>query len=352
MKKILLAAAVLPMASIAVLSVSAATLIPKPVVKPVEVVRRPVKVSIVAEEMPRHPGPDCRDDVQAMIDYWTEAMDREAVNRPDLIALPEIADCWERSGYVTTRFISEYYERRGDRVLKAFSAYAKKHRCYLVYGTMRNREDGKWANSSIMIDREGDVVAVYDKAFPGVDEILNDVRPVVPGEPVVVDTDFGRVGFMICFDLNFLELADAYEKLAPDVMVFSSHFDGDFRRQEWAKRIGAWVVTSANERLPKTICDPCGGEFLREHAYFRTITGEINTNFGVFHIDYNKPKYEAALRKYAPRLKIRNPGQVGTILLTSDDPALKVSDVAKEFDLEYVKDYFARSRKVRKEAVK
>ena len=343
-------AVVLILSAVAI-SVNAATLIPKPVVKPVKIVRRPIKVAIVAEEMPRHPGPDCKDDVQAMIDFWTAEMDREAVNRPDLIALPEIADCWERSGCVNAQFMSGFYARRGDRVLKAFAAYAKKHRCYLVYGTMRNREDGKWANSSIMIDRDGDVVAVYDKAFPVVDEIVNDVRPVVPGKPVVVDTDFGRVGFMICFDLNFLELADAYEKLAPDVMVYSSHFDGDFRRREWANRIGAWVVASANERLPKTICDPCGGEYLREHAYFRTITGEINTNYGVFHIDYNKPKYEAALRKYAPRLKIRNPGQVGTILLTSDDPALKVSDVAKEFDLEYVKDYFARARKTRFDAV-
>ena len=105
--------------SAAVLSAEAATLIPKPVVKPVKVVRRPIKVAIVAEEMPRHPGPDCKDDVQAMIDFWTAEMDREAGNRPDLIALPEIADCWERSGCVNAQFMSGFYARRSD-VAKEF----------------------------------------------------------------------------------------------------------------------------------------------------------------------------------------------------------------------------------------
>ena len=330
---------------------AAGLLLPEPVTKPVQVVRRPVKVSIVAEEMPTHPGPDCPDDVRAMIDYWTGAMDKEVANGPDVIVLPEICDCWKRGGTVTSAFLTDWYMRRGDRILKAFSAYARQHRCYLVYATTRNRPDGKWANSSILIDRDGDVAGVYDKVYPTDGEIVSTERPIVPGKgPVVVDTDFGRVGFLICFDVNFRELAHEYAKLKPDVLFFSSHFDGDFARREWARITGAWVVASANEGLPKTICDPCGGEWFREHAYFRTVTRTINTSCGVFHLDGNWPKLTALVKKYGSRIAVHDPGQVGTVLLTAETPELSVPALAKEAGLEYATDYFARSKALREKA--
>ena len=48
---------------------------PQPVVKPVKVVRREIKVSIIGEERMFKPK-DLKWDVQAVIDYWYEAMDR------------------------------------------------------------------------------------------------------------------------------------------------------------------------------------------------------------------------------------------------------------------------------------
>ena len=66
---------------------------PQPVVKPVKVVRREIKVSIIGEERMFKPK-DLKWDVQAVIDYWYEAMDREIGNKPDLVVLPEGIDNW------------------------------------------------------------------------------------------------------------------------------------------------------------------------------------------------------------------------------------------------------------------
>ena len=66
---------------------------PQPVVKPVKVVRREIKVAIIGEERMFKPK-DLKWNVQEVIDYWYEAMDREIGNKPDLVVLPEGIDNW------------------------------------------------------------------------------------------------------------------------------------------------------------------------------------------------------------------------------------------------------------------
>ena len=59
---------------------------PQPVVKPVKVVRREIKVAIIGEERMFKPK-DLKWNVQEVIYYWYEAMDREIGNKPDLVLL-------------------------------------------------------------------------------------------------------------------------------------------------------------------------------------------------------------------------------------------------------------------------
>ena len=44
--------------------------------------------------------------------------------------------------------------------------------------------------------------------------------------------------------------------------------------------------------------------------------------------------------------------RAAVLMLSATVLSVEAATLAKEFDLEYVKDYFARARKVRKEAVK
>ncbi len=313
-----------------------------------KIVRREVTVSVIGLSRPRFPVEEAS--VEKVIGYWTRAMDREVGNRPDLIVLPECCDT------VPTPDASEkarWIRMRGTKVLEAIRAYAAAHRCYIVYAAHRERDDGRFANSSMLIDRTGKVTAVYDKVFPTVGEADNAAFPVVPGrEAVVAETDFGRVGFVICFDLNFPELKEMYRAKHPDVLVFSSFFDGDFLQREWALDCQSHFISSTcSESLPGRVIDPSGGELRHENYYMPTFTATINTNCRVMHLDFNREKFAQLIRRYGRRVTIRNPGGVGCVTLVSNDPSLPVDEVMRAFDLEPLSAYFERSRRVREQAL-
>ena len=308
--------------------------------------RREIAVSVIGMQRPSLPP--VAESVQKVVKYWIDAMDREIGNRPDLVVLPECCDTVPTKGQAEK---AAWIRLRGDAVLDAIRKYAAAHGCYIVYSAHRERDDGRFANSSRLIDRKGNLVACYDKVFPTVGEAASAECPVVPGnEAVVVDTDFGRVGFMICFDLNFAELRRMYAEKRPDVLVFSSMFDGDFLQRQWARECQSYVVSSTGlDILPGRVIDPAGGELRNENYYMPTFTARVNTNCRVLHLDFNRDKFADVVRKYGRRIEFRNPGSVGTFTLLSNDPSLPVDDVMREFGLESFTDYMARSRRVRSE---
>ncbi len=118
-----------------------------------------------------------------------------------LMVLPELCD----SGYV---FDSADEARglaapAGDSVtLRQWRSLAGQHRLVIVGGFCELGADGRLYNSAALVDPSG-TRAVYRKAH------LWDKEKLVftPGEapPPVVDTEVGRVGVMICYDLEFPE---------------------------------------------------------------------------------------------------------------------------------------------------
>ena len=310
--------------------------------------KREIAVSVIGLDRPSLPP--VAESVPKVVKYWIDAMDREIGNAPDMIVLPECCDTVPTESQADK---AAWIRLRGDTVLDAVRKYAAAHRCYIVYSAHREREDGRFANSSRLIDRSGRVVACYDKMFPTVRESGSRECPIVPGtEAVVAETDFGRVGFAICFDLNFEELKRMYAEKAPDIICFSSFFDGDFMQRAWALDCQAYMVsaTCANW-LEKQVIDPAGGVLCVGNYYLTTFTVKINTNYKVLHRDENKKKFAAIVRKYGQRVSIRNPGSVGTATLLSNDPALPVEAVMREFSLESYTDYLNRSRRVRSDAL-
>ena len=310
----------------------------------VEVRKREIVVSVIG--LPPPSFPPVAESVPKVIGYWIDAIDREIGNQPDLVVLPEVCDV------VPTKDAAEkaaWIRMRGTAVLEALKGYAAKHRCYIVYSSYRERSDDRFSNSSQLIDRSGSVVACYDKVFPTVGEAGDADCPIVPGrDAVVVETDFGRVGFVICFDLNFPELRQMYAEKCPDIMCFSSYFDGDFQQRVWARECRSYVVsaTSANW-LEKQVVDPAGGVLCCENYYMPTFSVRLNTNCKVLHLDYNRAKFPAVVKKYGRRVTFRNAGRVGTVTLVSNDPTLPVEEIIREFALETFDDYMDRSLRVR-----
>ena len=197
-------------------------LLPKNVSKKVVSKPREIMVNIIGNALPVCNG---NTDVDQMIQYWVKGMELCQNTQPDIIVLPEICDIYNDL-IADAPKRNEWLEKRGNKILDAFREYAKAHRTYLVYPSYRDRGNNHVSNSSLLIDREGDVVACYDKVYPTVGDIA---KGCIPGnKPVIAETDFGTLGFMICFDLNFWDLLESYAALRQTCLP--KHKPSDRRR--------------------------------------------------------------------------------------------------------------------------
>lgn len=131
-----------------------------------------------------------------------EAAVREAAaNGARVVVLPELV----RSGYVFAdrAEAASLAEPAADGPsVRAWSALAAELGLVIVGGVCERDEDGVLRNSAVLVDPSG-LRAVYRKAH------LWDAEADVfaPGDeaPPVVDTAVGRIGLLVCYDLEFPE---------------------------------------------------------------------------------------------------------------------------------------------------
>jgi deaminated glutathione amidase len=94
-------------------------------------------------------------------------------------------------------------------VAEPFLHAAKKLGIYLVAGTYeRGSQRGVVHNAAVVAGPAGDLLGVYRKTHPFGTERADRGGWVTPGDDIcVVDTSFGRIGVIICFDGDYPELA-------------------------------------------------------------------------------------------------------------------------------------------------
>ena len=175
--------------------------------------------------------------------------------------------------------------------------------------------------------------------FPTVTELE---KGIIPGTDCpVFETDIGRVGLLICFDMNFPETHAALKKGKPDVVVFSSMYRGGLQAQALAFELGAFVVTSIATELGLVI-DRCG-RIIKESTYEALAVATVNTNSVALHMDFNWNKMDAMLAKYGADVSFDYHTREAYYVVSSET-ARDVTELVKEFQLETADDYFARSR--------
>jgi predicted amidohydrolase len=129
------------------------------------------------------------------------ALEEAARRGAELVVLPELCD----SGYVFT----DEAEARAlaapvadSPTLRGWRALASRHAMAIVGGFCELGENGLLYNSAALVSPDG-ILAVYRKAH------LWDAEKLIftPGDapPPVAALPFGRVGLMICYDLEFPE---------------------------------------------------------------------------------------------------------------------------------------------------
>lgn len=121
------------------------------------------------------------------------------------------------------------------------------------------REDGRWANRSLLIDPGGTVAARYDKIHMfdvdlATGESWRESNAYAPGEAVVTaeHTPLGRLGLTICYDLRFPALFEALGQARCEAIAIPAAFTKPTGAAHWhvlqrarAIEASAYVIAAA-----------------------------------------------------------------------------------------------------------
>ena len=158
----------------------------------------------------------------------------------------------------------------------------------------------------------------------------------------IFECDFGRVGGAICFDLNFEPVRSRYVAAKPDLILFSSVYHGGLMQAYWAYACRAHFLSSiAGEQ--SVVLSPQGEMLAHNTNYFDFVTATVNLDCRLAHLDYNWGRLAAMRKKYGPKVKVYDPGYLGSVLISSETDEFTVDDLVKEFEIELLDDYFARA---------
>ena len=128
---------------------------------------------------------------------------------PDFVILPEMFCC----PYQTENF-PIYAEKEGGPVWQQLSGYAKQYGIYLIGGSMPEKDaEGNVYNTSYIFDSEGKQIGkhrkvhLFDIDVKGGQTFKESDTLTAGDSDTVFDTEFGKIGVMLCFDIRFPELS-------------------------------------------------------------------------------------------------------------------------------------------------
>lgn len=139
-----------------------------------------------------------------------------AAGGADIVVLPEMWNC-----PYGTKFFREYGEYENDsKSLRELSALAEKSGIYLFGGTIAELDGDKVYNTCYVFDRQGQIIGKHRKHHLFDVDIKGKMRfkesdVLSPGDKLtVVETEFGRIGVAVCYDIRF---AGDFDKMTKEM---------------------------------------------------------------------------------------------------------------------------------------
>jgi predicted amidohydrolase len=168
-----------------------------------------------------------------LLETAVDRLNQAASFQPDIACLPELfarSDAEPVPGPTS--------ERLGE--------WARKHFCYVVAG-VKKLSGGRTYNTAILLDRQGRLAGQYDKMYPTEGELQQGTSPGNP-DPPVFDTDFGRIGIQICFDVNWWDNWKRLKEKGAKIIFFPAAYPAATQLSALALMNQYFVVSSAGTR--------------------------------------------------------------------------------------------------------
>lgn len=166
--------------------------------------------------------------------------------RPQFVMLPEIITSQLLSFLDTENNLKAAVRSLDDftpRYIELMTALAKKYRYYLIAGSHPNIRDGALYNTAYLFTPQGDML-MQDKIHRTRWE--KDKWNTTAGDQLrLFQTDYGAVGILICYDIEFPELVRQVCEAGADILFVPSSTDD--RQGFWRVRYCAHARAIENQ---------------------------------------------------------------------------------------------------------
>ena len=165
----------------------------------------------------RDPGDERPSNTKAQNLQKTVALAAEAGYRhSDLLVLPELF-ATKQTG-MEPRDMAEPVP--GGEISQTLAEAARKHGMYIAGCLYEQKADGIY-NTVAIFDRKGELLGKYHKVHlaPGEEAVAKPGR-----EYPVFETDFGKLGAVVCYDLNFPEAARSLALDGAEIILWPTMF--------------------------------------------------------------------------------------------------------------------------------
>jgi predicted amidohydrolase len=226
--------------------------------------RRNVTVATVRLRPSRSSGPE------ENVRLFSEVIRKQVAGPADVILLPEgMTVVGTKKSYAD---VSEPVP--GGPTVTALGAVAKDKKAWVVAG-LYEREGSVIYNTAVLIDREGRFAGKYRKVYLPREEIEAGLTP--GDEFPVFHTDFGRVGLMICWDVQYTDPARALALNGAELILLPIWGGNLTLTRARAIENSVFLATSGYD-IPSLILDPKGETLAASEADGSVATATLDLN--------------------------------------------------------------------------
>jgi predicted amidohydrolase len=297
------------------------------------------KVRVVTVALLGMGGPTVQDNRERA----RKLIEQAATERPDIICLPET---FLEQG-VAFRNLAEVAEPVPGPTTDMAATCAREHHCYVIC-PLTAKHGAKTMNDAVLIDRQGQVVGTYSKIHPVVEgsEFTSLEKGMTPGgEAKVFETDFGRIGMQICFDINWDGPWAELKRKGAEIVFWSSAYDGGKHLSIHAWNNHYYVVSAVKSTYARII-DIMGEVLAKTGPRDAIVAQTIDLDVGLFHTDFNNVQIPLIRAKYGPNVTIRIWHEEGLFTLESNRRELSVAQIVNEFALDPLGEYLERNTRL------
>jgi predicted amidohydrolase len=201
------------------------------------------------------------------VEQFCRLIEGAAAGKPDIICLPEGITV-----VGTGRSYAEVSETIPGPTTERLGRLARQQRCYIVAGLFE-RSGRVIYNTAALIGRQGEIVGAYRKTHLPREEVEGGLTP---GDSYpVFNTDFGMVGLMICWDVQFPEPARAMALRGAEIILLPIWGGSEVLARARAIENHVFLVTSSYD-MRTFIVDPTGQVLAEANAEHPVAAAELH----------------------------------------------------------------------------